>query len=266
MSKFNVIGIQRIKRAYGFAYKVRFESLNYTYDKTFRDLRQAILARIKLETKFNVYIVTPKSARAYWFREILKKSFEIDVYDQKFLRRVFTYNEEEGALYWKVNFQFNQPCCGKRAGSDNIYRDIQLFGKNRREHILIWAYHYGKPSFMIDHKDQNPLNNKIENLRPSDPSSNAKNKRASRKSKTGINGVSPRKIKDKTFYCAGIASSCKGKIITTKKYKTLEDAVLMRFSLELEYNYIQYNKNSDAIQWLRNNNVIDVDRVLQAYE
>ncbi|HAV8042365.1 TPA: HNH endonuclease [Escherichia coli] len=51
-----------------------------------------------------------------------------------------------------------------------------LHGRKWFVHQLIFFYHHGYlPAYGIDHWDRNPLNNRIENLRPCDASSNAQN-------------------------------------------------------------------------------------------
>jgi len=47
-----------------------------------------------------------------------------------------------------------------------IAKQIQVCGRMTGYHRMVWFWHYGKwPKGQIDHVDENPLNNRIENLR-----------------------------------------------------------------------------------------------------
>jgi hypothetical protein len=70
------------------------------------------------------------------------------------------------------------------------YRKIKLFGKVYYAHRLVWFYHYGVfPTYMLDHKDGDSLNNRLDNLREATVFNNSHNVKISKKNKTGYKGV-----------------------------------------------------------------------------
>jgi len=92
------------------------------------------------------------------------------------LRELFDYNPETGVLTNRVT-RSNRPV-GSRAGTrrpDGYW----LIGINKRMYLLhrvVWKHYFGtEPSFFLDHKDRNPENNSISNLRATDYSGNAAN-------------------------------------------------------------------------------------------
>ena len=81
------------------------------------------------------------------------------------LHERFTYNEEEGRLYWKKHpSNKHQKYNGKPAGGRH-----NEGGWRVGEYLharLVWAFHYGDPGFMeIDHKDGDRSNDRLSNLR-----------------------------------------------------------------------------------------------------
>lgn len=99
------------------------------------------------------------------------------------LKRALTYNPEIGFFTWNKT--------GKRAGSDKGTKNqIQIAGKMHMAHKLAWLYSYGEtPSQFIDHRDRNPLNNRLSNLRLSDDVLNAVNSKIRSDNKIGVKGV-----------------------------------------------------------------------------
>lgn len=103
-------------------------------------------------------------------------------------------------------------------------------------HSFIWELHYGEiPNKMIlDHKDQNPNNNKLSNLRLVDKSFNGFNSPKRNNNTSGVTGVS---------YCNGKCHHGKWRayINVQKKrielgyFNTKEEAIKVRENAELKY-------------------------------
>lgn len=104
---------------------------------------------------------------------------------------VHLFDYKDGELYWK-----NKPSkivnAGDKAGHLNkqcgrIYvmykRDLYL------AHRIIFQMFNGYCPEYLDHIDGNPLNNKIENLRPATKQQNAMNRKVRSSSFTGLKGV-----------------------------------------------------------------------------
>jgi hypothetical protein len=71
------------------------------------------------------------------------------------------------------------------------YKRATLFYKQYSLHRLIWLYIYGEwPDNLIDHIDQNKLNNKISNLRIADKRINSLNSKLHITNTSGIRGMS----------------------------------------------------------------------------
>lgn len=80
------------------------------------------------------------------------------------IRTIWDY--KDGELWWKERKQGRQ--MDRPAGSfdANGYRQIQLNGRFYRLHRLVWRWHHRTliDGYIIDHIDNNPANNRIENL------------------------------------------------------------------------------------------------------
>lgn len=143
------------------------------------------------------------------------------------VKDLFDYNTEHGGLYWKkINKHLvNRIFIGERAGHLNScgYRQITVNYKRYYEHRLVWLWHYGKfPEGILDHKNRNPDDNRIENLREATYSENAKNTKLNSNNKSGHKGVCWSKADNKWKSYVSID----GKRIHIGYFDNMEDAVL----------------------------------------
>ena len=108
---------------------------------------------------------------------------------QKLLHQLFEY--KGGKLYWKVDAAYNVKI-GDVAGTTDSkgYKTTKINGKIYKVHRLIFLMHYGYLPKFVDHKDKNPSNNKIENLRDATHSENQLNSKIPKNNTSGIKGVS----------------------------------------------------------------------------
>ncbi len=142
----------------------------------------------------------------------------------------FDYNKD-GFLVWKERplhhfssegncKRFNTPNAGKIAGYFNKRTDskkegfgywrtaITLNGERGhfKLHRLIWFWHHGYFPEVVDHKDTDTNNNRIENLRCATVKTNSRNLSKSSSNVTGFKGVSDTSadVRRKIPYKAGI--------------------------------------------------------------
>lgn len=123
---------------------------------------------------------------------------------QQYLIECFNYDPEIGDLIWKERPRhhfdndtnrwknFNSQFVGKVAGSKNSPRHIhiRLNGIGCKAHRIIWKMIHGvDPTYVIDHIDGNSKNNKLSNLRDIPQDMNMKNRKISKRNKSGYLGV-----------------------------------------------------------------------------
>ncbi len=108
---------------------------------------------------------------------------------QKYLKTLFEYNN--GSLIWIKNTNSNRGRAGKVAGCTRHdgYVVIGINKKTYLAHRLIWLYHYGTLPELLDHIDNNPSNNCIENLRIATKKENAQNAKCSNHNSSGYKNV-----------------------------------------------------------------------------
>jgi HNH endonuclease/AP2 domain len=107
------------------------------------------------------------------------------------LRQVLDYDPEIGVFTWRVQPN-NRVKAGAVAGTlaDRGYRRIKIDDREYLAHRLAWLHHYCEwPPGEIDHKDNNPANNAIANLRVASRSQNCWNSRKRKDNKSGLKGV-----------------------------------------------------------------------------
>lgn len=104
------------------------------------------------------------------------------------------YEKETGKLYKVVNDKVVYLGSARKA-SNTTYIDVYYKGKMSSAHRIIWEMHYGEipKGMVIDHKDGNGSNNRLENLRLATRAQNAQNRKASSKNLSGYKGVTKAK-------------------------------------------------------------------------
>jgi hypothetical protein len=138
---------------------------------------------------------------------------------QEYLQSIFDYNN--GNLYWKVAIS-RKTKIGNKAGClrPDGYVKIGVNGKDYLGHRLIYLYHYGYLPKLIDHKDANPSNCCIENLRAASNTENVLNAKISKKNTSGLKNVHWHKQGKKWQ----VKISVDGKVKSFGLYKDLEFA------------------------------------------
>lgn len=139
----------------------------------------------------------------------------------------------DGKLYWKVA-RGNRIKPGDEAGTDNGsgYLRVKFLGSQYMVHKIIYIMHNGmiRPGYVIDHLDNDTMNNRPSNLAEKTVSDNNKNRRFKR-NKSGVRGVYP--------YEGGFSASISvnGKRIHLGWRKTLQEAAELRRIAEMNYGY-----------------------------
>jgi len=92
------------------------------------------------------------------------------------LREILNYDPLTGVLTWRIPRKKASvgTVAGRPRASGHIY--VGVDGKKYAAHRIAWAIYYGEhPENIIDHKNCNPSDNRIDNLRIADKSKNAHN-------------------------------------------------------------------------------------------
>lgn len=170
--------------------------------------------------------------------------------DQNRLKYLVEYNDN-GDMIW-INFtsvKSRHIKIGSIIGNinDNGYRECQIDNERYSVHHLVWLYHYGYIPTMIDHKDQNKLNNKISNLRETNHSKNAQNFGNSSRNTSGVRGVHWDKNKNKW----AVRMKYDGKYRFIGQYDEFDDAVCARLAGEQCIEWV--NDDTPASEYVRTN-------------
>lgn len=137
-----------------------------------------------------------------------------------YLREILHYNPATGVFTWKRKSKSIREDGIAGTITDYGYINISIDCKLHRAHRLAWLYLYGYMPDKIDHKNRNPADNRIDNLRPCDNRTNAANSKLRKDNKTGLKGVSFCTASGK--YVANITIS--GKLKYLGSFRTKEDA------------------------------------------
>lgn len=121
------------------------------------------------------------------------------------LRELLDYDPETGALTWRARLDYvgkraawNVRYAGQIAGTPVAggYVCVRIGKRHFLGHRIAWAMTHGAwPEFDLDHRDGDPSNNRIANLRPATHANNLRNQRRSKSNTTGFKGVSRRRGK-----------------------------------------------------------------------
>lgn len=130
---------------------------------------------------------------------------------QEVLRARYNYDPETGILSWRVRGAM-QIRPGDPVGSHRAdgYVRTRIGGREFLVHRLIWLYVHGRwPVAHLDHRDRDPGNNRLDNLREATPGQNLVNSK--RAGPSGFKGVGCRPRQARRPWIAQIsqAGSCK---------------------------------------------------------
>jgi hypothetical protein len=107
------------------------------------------------------------------------------------VRELLDYNPRTGIFKWRVSRGTAK--AGSVAGWTHSagYVYIRVDGIDYKAHRLAWLHYYGvAPADLIDHKDRDNGNNRINNLREATHAQNQQNKKVYANNKSGHKGVS----------------------------------------------------------------------------
>lgn len=108
------------------------------------------------------------------------------------LEEYLRYDELTGELFW-IKQPSTKIKIGSKAGSlsaNKKYLRVGFKGKQYYLHRVVWALYYKEwPTKAIDHRDQNPFNNTISNLRSCNYQENNRNKSSDKDAVSSFKGV-----------------------------------------------------------------------------
>ena len=141
--------------------------------------------------------------------------------NQFYLQKHFNYDPETGVFSRKIKTS-NRVVIGKPLVAGSKYNRILININNKvyKAHHLAWVYVYGEWPDEIDHINNNPLDNRISNLRKATRLKNSYNKRLTSKNTSGVKGVSWDKNRKKWF----AKINANGKQIALGRFDFLDDA------------------------------------------
>ena len=167
---------------------------------------------------------------------------------QKRLKEVLDYNPSTGEWFWKVKAN-HYVLPGDRAGSiSNGYWYIGVFGRIYKAARLAFLYMEGfTPEQEVDHKDQDPMNEKWDNLRDVSHQCNMRNIKIYSHNTSGVTGVCWTKRGGK--WLAHITVN--NKLKNGGLFIDFGDAVMARWNLEKKYGWPNCQTLSSSYLYLK---------------
>ena len=111
----------------------------------------------------------------------------------------------------------------------NGYRMLEAWDKSKQKYVSMWYVLTGYK--LCDHIDRNTLNNRRNNLRPANPSENAKNHTKRKDNTSGVTGV----YWDKRNNNWMVSINVNKKICWLGRYLNKKDAIVARLQAEAKY-------------------------------
>lgn len=150
-----------------------------------------------------------------------------DIFIMEITREIVktNFDYKDGLLIWKVKF-CSKIRIGEVAGcianhKGILRRHIRINGTLYLASRLIFLWHHGWLPEIVDHKDRNPINDRIENLRAANHTQNSVNCSSKKNSSSKYLGVN---FKNGKYWQANIRIN--GKKTYLGYFKTEEDAAL----------------------------------------
>lgn len=105
------------------------------------------------------------------------------------LSRLMTYDPAIGRMVWKIARGAAKVGAPVGHVGPEGYRRVRISKREYLEHRLVWLWHHGEFPRILDHRDRDRSNNRIENLRECNESQNAANARTSTLNTSSYRGV-----------------------------------------------------------------------------
>jgi hypothetical protein len=145
---------------------------------------------------------------------------------------MFSY--ENGKLFWRKKTS-RKTVVGNEAGTvrkNDGYRQIMIDYCTYRTHRLVYMYHHGFMPEIIDHINQNPADNRIENLRIANRAENAQNCKLRPDNTSGVKGVTWCKNKRKWSARLYADSRC----VNLGRFAKMQDAVAVVMAARIQFH------------------------------
>ena len=152
---------------------------------------------------------------------IIHKKYDL-TYER--MNEVVRYFPKTGKFLYKITSVWHIP-------RGNSYRKISIDRHSYEAQILAWFYMTGGwPDGTVDHKNQDPMDNRWNNLRLATKQTNAINSKIRSDNVTGYRGI----IWDKARNKWRVYISVMGKQLNLGRYDKLEHAIMARKEKEIE--------------------------------